>query len=208
MEDAEKIYNKLNQIQAIYGWGILIIGLLSIAGLFLIWKFVNKKIELVAEESFERKKTEHSVVFTNTYEKQINTIHNCYSKIQKVKLLMLNREGKDKFNDLPSKVIFQKLIEARKEFSEIYFENKIVFTKSVCNKIDNFLPKLDDYLTELNEGFSYIEYTPEQLEHHKKNKMPVLAGMWIPEHTERVRVPLDEIIEDIESEFRKVHGTG
>ncbi len=204
MDEAQKIYEKLNELQKIYGWGIAISIIVLVAGLILLWKLLDKKIELKATENFEKRKTEHSVRFSLSHEKQINAMHNCYSKIQKIRLLMLNRDGDDKFNQLPSMTIFNNMIAAREDFKSTFYENRIVFSKELCSKIDNFFPRLDDYLTELNEGFGYIEYTPEQLKYARKKGERIISGMWIPTETEKVREPLDEIISDIDDEFRKI----
>lgn len=207
MDDAQKIFDKLNELQAIYGLTVVVLIVLISVGVILFWKYINKKIELKAEETFEKRKTEHSVRFSNSYEKQITAIHNCYSIIQKIRLLMQSRGGKDKFNDKPSKVIFKELVHNRSLFLETYYENKIVFSRSLCLKIDSFLPKLDDYLTELESGFSNITYTKEQLEHNRKTNTPIISGIWIPQEMDKVRIPLDEIIDEIEAEFRIIHGT-
>ena len=189
--------------------------ILLVIVLALFWKYLNKRIELMTQKGYEKDKTEHAVKFRQRHEQQINAAHDCYSDVQRIEILMSNREGKDKLNEMSGKEIFPQMLGARNSFLEKYSANKIVFSKKLCGKIDEFIPKLDKYLLHYKDGFASAEQVHEQQDwiaeqpERKEGEVPymVVTGSWNPEESEKVREPLREIIADIEEEFRELYET-
>ena len=80
MEYIEKIYEKLNQIEQNFGvWMVLLVIVIGV-GMFLYWKYLLKAIELKAQEGFEKEMTK----FTTKHGKQVDSIHECYSRFEKL----------------------------------------------------------------------------------------------------------------------------
>lgn len=128
MSDIEKVYQLLKQLQATFGIvAVLIIAVFGIA-LFLFWKFLLKRIELVAQKSFEKNLAEIKVKTQKRYEKQLEAIHECYSILQKVNTFAKYLEGNYRLaEEIPPQESGLKFTQLRNEFYDRYIENRIVF---------------------------------------------------------------------------------
>jgi len=81
LEDFEKILHKLDSIQQIFGIGGAILLLIILIGGFLLWKFLIKRIEKIAEEitdknlrTFQSKLDKGLVKFSSKHQKQVDAV--------------------------------------------------------------------------------------------------------------------------------------
>ena len=98
------------------------------------------------------------------------------------------------------------LINARHDFKRVYNENRLVFSKGLCEKIDKLIPTVDKYI-EVYEGGLW-DLTEEEIDRNAEGNNGVyIAGLWSNDAFDEILSDLKSIGQEIENEFRTIYGT-
>lgn len=215
IDEVDKIVERLNKIEQMYGiGGMLIVVTFSIV-LILSWKYLVKRTELIAYEAseellkkFQANLDKELVKFQTKHQKQVDAIHDTFQKFQRMTstINFMMNGGKFTSNLKPDEEI-SALIKFRHDFKQTYFQNKLIFPKQLCEKIEGVFPTIDDFI-ETYVGGIFPEQSEEEKEFNsQQNGGLYLAGVWGSEEFDEVLAQLEKISIDIESEFRKIYGT-
>lgn len=203
MEDLELIFEKLNQIQQNLGiwmtFSLLLFGL----SLFLYWKYLIKAVELTAQEEFEK----HLTKFKTTHHKQVDAIHECYNKFEKLNSFVSYTMNGDKYvAPMDAEKQLQILLQLRYDFKQKFNQHRIVFPKSTCKKVDELIPTIDEFYEVFKEGVWPISEKGKQV-NAEANDGVYIAGVWSTDAFDSVLAKLNEVQKEIEDEFREIYGT-
>jgi hypothetical protein len=185
MDELEKIVNKLDLIQNSLGaWGVAIT--ITLGVLFLgLWIYFKKTVEKSAEVSadkslqkFQSHLDKELVKFSTKHQKQIDAVHECYSRLQRLTSIINYTQNGEKFTQQgqPEETL-QILINARHDFKIVYRENRLLFSKGLCGKIDKLIPTVDKYIEVYEGGLLYL--TEEEIDRNaEENNGVYIAGLW------------------------------
>ena len=209
------IIKKLESIYQTYGIGVVIIILILIIGGFVLWKFIIKRTEIIAEEASEKslKKFQSQVdmeLFRHQtkHQKQIDAIHSTYQKLQLITAMINYTLSGEKFEQqIKPQEEIQRLIQYRHDFKHIFLQNRLLFPEKLCYKIDLLIPTVDSFI-EIYIGGIRPEPSDEDKEFYEANNNGAyIAGFWGQDDFDLTLKQLKEISIDIEHEFRKIYGT-
>jgi hypothetical protein len=214
MDDAEKIISKLEEVKQAYGYYGVAIAIILIVALILIWKYIARGIEKAAEvnselslKKFQVHLDKELVTFSTKHQKQIDAVHECYTKLQKLTYMIDFIMHPDKFYNAPKpKEELQYVINFRHEFKEVYRENRIVLPLSVCNHIDKLIPAVDEFIEIFEKGLWDLRDEEIAL-NSEQNDGVYIAGIWSNDAFDKVLSELKEVGQEIEKEFRIIYGT-
>lgn len=203
MEDIEKIYEKLNEIEHTFGiWMVLFVIVLGV-GMFFYWKYLLKAIELKAQEGFEKEMTK----FNTKHGKQVDAIHECYTRFEKLSSFINYMMNGDKyFAPMEVEQQMQLFIKFRQEFKDKFNEQRLVFLPGTCEKIDALFPVIDKYFETFRGGLLQMSEEEKQ-RNADENGGVYIAGIYPQNTFEPILEQLEEVKKDIETEFRKIYGT-
>jgi|SRR5690554_966151 len=203
MEDIEKIYEKLNQIEQTFGIWMVLFAILFGVGMFFYWKYLLKAIELKAQEGFEKEMTK----FNTKHGKQVDAIHECYTRFEKLSSFINYMMNGDKyFAPMEVEKQMQLFIKFRQEFKDKFNEQRLVFLPETCVKIDALFPVIDEYFETFRGGIWEMSEEDKQ-RNADENGGVYIAGIWPGNTFEPILEQLEEVKKDIETEFRKIYGT-
>lgn len=214
MEEVEKIVDKLDQIQNTLGiWGV--VAAIALGVFFLaLWTYFKKSVEKSAEVSadkslqkFQSLLDKELVKYSTKHQKQIDAVHECYLRLQRLTSIINYTQKGEKFTKQGKpKDELSMLINARHDFKKVYGENKLVFIKELCEKIDKLIPTVDKYI-EVYEG-GLLDLTEEEIDQNSEDNNGVyIAGFWSNDAFEEILSDLKSIGKEIEKEFRTIYGT-
>lgn len=203
MEDIEKIYEKLNEIEHTFGiWMVLFVIVFGV-GMFFYWKYLLKAIELKAQEGFEKEMTK----FNTKHGKQVDAIHECYTRFEKLSSFINYMMNGDKyFAPMEVEQQMQLFIKFRQEFKDKFNEQRLVFLPGTCVKIDALFPVIDKYFETFRGGLLQMSEEEKQ-RNADENGGVYIAGIYPQNTFEPILEQLEEVKKDIETEFRKIYGT-
>lgn len=99
------------------------------------------------------------------------------------------------------------MIKFRHDFKDIYNQNRLLFPKQLCDKIDTLIPTIDDFIDTYSDGL-FPEPSEEEKEYNaEQNGGMYIAGIWGIDAFEPTITQLEQISCEIETEFRKIYGT-
>lgn len=210
VDDIEKLKKQYNKLRKSYGRNNAILIVLIVIILPLGVVFLNKKIELKAQETFERNKVKYSRI----HEKQINAVHDCYSLIQELNILMDKRNEKDRLNTMSNYELLDSLIYTRNLIIKYFKKNKILFKTEINTKVDDLIPKLDNFILEYKKGMPpkvvYDKWLNKQQKRLSLDTLPDTpstpgpASIYEEGKSEKIRKSIDKIIDELELEFKKI----
>ena len=213
MENIEKLVEKLDKIRQFYGGGGVLIVLFIVIGGILLWKFIVKRIEKLAEEITDRnlKKFQSSldkelVRFSTKHQKQIDAVHDCYQRFQELESFIIFVVKGDKFiaQMRPDEEV-KYLLAYRLEFKKSYFRNKNLFPEELKYKIESLFPEIDMFIEDYMGGLMPT-ISDENIPKEFQNEYQI-AGIWTIGKLEPTLEKMDEIKREIEHEFRRIYGT-
>ncbi len=214
MDEVDKIANRLDQIEKSFGlWGVIFaIGL----GVFFIalWTYFKTSIQKTAEKSADeslKKIQSHLdkelVKFSTTHQKQVDAVHECYLRLQRLTSTINESRTADKFkegDDSSAKI--ELVIKYRHDFKQVYGENRILFPRQVCDKLDQLLPVVDGFIEFYQAGLCNFDVSllnPDS----KEESGIIITGLWESDKYDEMVDGLRDVGHDIEEEFRKIYGT-
>lgn len=215
----EGLTKEIQNANTNYGILITILVAIVIVGLFFSWIYFRRKVETIAEISSEKsiRKFQQSIDkdlhrFKSTHQKQIDVIHDIYVRLTKLTRMINYLLKGEKFTSSgnPHEEV-EHLFKLRHDFHSNYFPNKIIFPKSLCEKIENILPEIDKFIETYKDGLFPPDASPVnyQIEHEEavEEGTLYLAGVWSDDTLQKIEIQLNEISVEIETEFRKIYGT-
>jgi hypothetical protein len=214
MDEVEKIVDKLDQIQNNLGtWGV--VAAIALGVFFVgLWTYFKKSVEKSAEVSadkslqkFQSHLDKELVKFSTKHQKQIDAVHECYLRLQRLTSIINYTQNGEKFTQQGKpKDELPLLINARHDFKRVYSENRLVFSKGLCEKIDKLIPTVDKYI-EVYEGGLW-DLTEEEIDRNaEENNGVYIAGLWSNDAFDEILSDLKSIGQEIENEFRTIYGT-
>jgi len=212
VEEFDKIIEKLNSIQQLYGYGGVILILFLIVGSYIFWKFLIKRTEKIAEEisdknlkTFQSELDKGLVKFSSKHQKQIDAVQDCYQRFQELNSFINFVSQGEKFTaQMKPDEEVEYLSKYRLEFKRSYKRNKILFPKKLNNKIESLFPKIDTFIEDYIGGL--LPTMEEDGIPDEYRSEVQLAGIWPMGKLELTLEEMDEIGIEIESEFRKIYG--
>jgi hypothetical protein len=170
-KDIELLITKLQEIENRFGIRIAIIIAVFTITIIVTWIFIVKRIAKVAEEAsekslqkFQSQLDKDLFKFQTKHQKQIDAIHETFQKFQRLtSLINFVLKGEKFIQLLNSKENVVSLIKFRNEFKDIYQINRLLFQKSICEKIDHLIPVVDKFI-KTYEGGIMPEPTAEEIE--------------------------------------------
>lgn len=214
MEDIDKAIEKLNSIQNTYGIGIVFFVVLIAIILFALYKYIGRAAERAAEEAseenlkkFQAHIDKELVKFQTKHQKQVDAVHEVYQKLQQL-IGMINfiiHGQKFTTSNMSPEAQANQLIQFKNDFTEVYGLNRLVFAKTLCSKIDELIPIVDQWIETFQGG---ILPRVEEEEGDEKNEGGLyLGGIWAVGAFDEIEEKLNVVSAEIESEFRKIYGT-
>ncbi|MEO9804798.1 MAG: hypothetical protein ABJF04_16200 [Reichenbachiella sp.] len=212
MEEFEKLLEKINSIQQMFGVGGAALILLLIFGGYLLWKFIVTSTKKIAEEIsvqnlkiFQSELDKGMVKFSSKHQKQIDAVQECYQALQELQSFVIFIAKGDKFvAQLNNKEGIENLTKFRFDFKRKYNKNKILFPKKLNAKVETLFPEIDTFIEDYIGGLM-----PNMMEEGIQEEQDIglqIAGIWPMGKLEPTLEKLDEIGKEIESEFRKIYG--
>lgn len=221
MEDVEKLLRKFEDLRGFLGWAASIFVILVVIALYFLLKYLSKAIEKSAEESsektirqfqvrLEKELAEHSVKFSAKHEKQVDAIHEIYIRFQRLfRLMDFMQHGDKYYQELNPHREVATLISFRTDFIKVYGLHKIVLPKSSCDKIDELIPAIENFIDTYKSGLfpegSPLEQSEEEQVVEGEPRL-YIAGIWSHGAFDEVLQKLEQVKTEIEEEFRKVYG--
>ena len=170
----------------------------------MLWRFLTKRTEKIAEVAAEKSLKK----FQSHHQKQIDAIHETYQVFQQLISIIRSTKKPEKFTpSLKGTEKLDYLIEFRHSFKRTYKQNKLIFPEYICEKIEKILPVVDKYIETYESGLWPEPQPEEQQQYDENNGGLYITGMWNPNAFEGQLEQLEEILKDIEKEFRKIYGT-
>ncbi|TDS13063.1 hypothetical protein B0I21_105196 [Sphingobacterium paludis] len=215
VNEIDKVVKKLNAIEQVFGIGGVILVIALAVVLILTWKYLVKRSELIAQEvseqslkKFQSNLDKDLVKFKTNHQKQVDAIHDTFQKFQRMTSVINYMMKGEKFTQhiKPDEEV-RYLINFRHEFKDIYHQNRLLFPKQLCEKIDALIPTVDEFIETYNGGL-FPEQTEEEMEFNAQNNDGYyIAGIWNIGAFEGTLTELEQISTEIENEFRKIYGT-
>lgn len=214
ISEIEKIFEKINQIEKIFGIGGAVIILILGVSLFLSWKFLTRSAEIIAEETsektlkkFQTQLDKEFVKFQIKHQKQIDAIHETFQVIERMIGLINFLIHGEKFSSPPKgKEELKLLIEVRRHFLSIYNPNRLLFSRELCTKIDKLIPAVENFIETYDGGL--MDMNEEQIDQEaEENGGLYIAGIWSLNAFDKTLEELKSVSQEIETEFRKIYGT-
>jgi uncharacterized membrane protein len=211
MIDPISILSKLDDMKKSFGiFGLIIILTIAIF-IFLAWKYLNRRTELIAENACEKslKKFQFQIdkdleKYKTVHQKQVDSIHEIFQKFQLMaSLINFILKGENFTQPMSVDEEISHLIKFRHDFKNIYHQNRLLLSRTLCSKIDSLIPAIDSFIQTYESGLfpensSGYEDDPEG--YH-------IAGIWRQDAFDEPLKQLDIISNEIEFEFRKIYGT-
>jgi len=213
VEDIDKIIEKLESIEQFYGISGVILILVLVFGGFLLWRFIIKRTEKIAEEisnknlkTFQTELDKGLVKFSSKHQKQIDAVQDCYQKFQELQSFINFVIKGEKFTEqmLPEEQV-KYLSSYRLEFKRSFNRNRILFPENLNNQIELLFPKIDTFIQDFIDGLLPIP-TEEELPEEYRSEVQI-AGIWPVGKLEPTLEEMENIGKEIEKEFRKIYGT-
>lgn len=206
--NVKEILDQLRFIKITFGIGGGILIFILLVAVPIAWTFLQKKFGRIAEEASEKslKKFQSEIdkenfKFQIKHQKQIDTIQEVYQKLQDVISIILFLKVGDKFYEqMHPQDEMKELIARRHAFKNIYFKNRLVFSRELRIKIEELLPVIDEFVGDYIEAISPEFKTDEYVEIEGTQ----LAGIWPIDKLDIKK--LESISRKIEDEFRKLLG--
>lgn len=214
MDEIAKIIDKLDRIQNTLGtWGVIgtiVLGVFSVALWIYFKSSIQKSAAASADKSlknFQSYLDKELVKFSTKHQKQIDAVHECYLRLQRLTSIIDYTQNGEKFTQPPKpKEDLPILIGARHDFKRVYSENRLVFSKALCEQIDKLIPTVDKYIEVYESGL--LDLTEEQINQNAdENDGVYIAGIWSNDAFDEVLSNLNNIGQEIEKEFRNIYGT-
>jgi len=221
MNETEQVLEKFDSLKNLYGWSSAIIMLLFLLTIYFVWKYLTRAIEKSAEVASEKtiKKfqaqldkelAEHNVKFSTRHQKQIDAIHEIYSRFENLfKIMNFMMHGDKYYPSLDPHKELNSLILHRTDFIRIYGLHKIVLPIELCQKIENLIPSIEEFIDTYKSGLFPKDSNIEVDEHGATDEegQLYLAGIWKQSAFDETLKKLETVKGEIESEFRKIYGT-
>ncbi len=215
-KEIDALYDKLNTLEKMFGIGGVFIVVAAVIILILTWKYLVRNSELIAEEAseqslkkFQSQLDKELVRFQTKHQKQADAIHDTYQELQKLKSILMLIDSGEKFTAyLEPMEKINRLMNYRHGFKAKYLQNKLLFPRDTCLKIDALIPKVDLYIETYDTGV--MKLTDEEILEEKTQGVKYLKGIWTIPAANTLDTLLSEvniICEEIETEFRKLFGT-
>lgn len=185
MDEIDKVITKLEEIEKTFGKGGVWAAIILFTFLIFIWIYAKTSIQKAAEKSSDeslKKIQSHLekelVKFSTKHQKQIDAVHECYLKLERLTNMINYLNNGEKFTqqsepkrDLPY------LITYRHEFKQTYGESRLLFSKKLCDQIDKLIPTVDKFI-ETYEGGLW-DWDQEEVEMNStENNGGYIAGLW------------------------------
>lgn len=179
---------------------------------FYFKSYVNKIAELSSEKTLSKFQSELSKdVFRSNkmYEKQVNAIHEVFQRLQKLIRMIDHTQTPEKFTpQISAHAESDQLIKCRHEFKKSYWDNKLLFSHALQEKIDKLLPLVDDYIETYIGGLLPEEHRQQgEDEGEQDNGGLYFVGIWSSTAFDSILPPLKEVSKGIEKDFRSIYGT-
>lgn len=208
IEEFEKLLDRINSLTQLFGYGGTSLIILIIIGGFLLWKFLVKSIEKILAQNlkiFQSELDKGMVKFSSNHQKQIDAVQECYQSLQVLQSFIIFIAKGDKFvAPLNNNVEVEHLTKFRLNFKRTYNKYKILFPKKLNAKVETLLPEIDAFI-EYYIGGLLPTKIEENIPEEQSNGLQI-AGIWPTGKLESTLEKLDEIVKEIESEFRKIYG--
>lgn len=147
MNETEQILHKFDSLKNLYGLSSAIIMLMFLLAIYFVWKYLSKAIEKSAkvgsektikkfQAQLDKELAEHSVKFSTRHQKQIDAIHEIYSRFENLfKIMNFMMHGDKYYLSLDPHKEVNSIIAHRTDFIKIYGLHKIVLPKVLCHKL-------------------------------------------------------------------------
>lgn len=213
MEELNKIVERLYTIGNTYGIIAMVLVIIFVVSIFVGYKYIGKAAEVAAEEASEKnlKKFQSHIdkeliKFQTKHSKQVDAVHEVYQKFQKLTGMINYLIKGEKFTSpMTPKEEMTHLINFRHSFKNVYKENRLLFQKDLCNKIDELTITVDKWIETYSDGL-FPDVEPEDSGQEQEGGT-YLAGVWSMHAFDGIEDKLEQIREEIEDEFRKIYGT-
>jgi hypothetical protein len=205
----EAIINRLNEIEKVFGLSGLVLVAIVSSILFISWRYLIRRTDVIANEvsekylkEFQSKIDRDLFKFKTKRQKQINAIHDVFSRYQKMTRMINYVIKGEKFTaPLNPSEELEHLISCRHNFKSMYYENKLLFPEYTCEKIELLILKIDEFIETYESGL--IEPDKDTM----KNQSSYLVGIWSNDEFDPLLKDLENVSNIIESEFRKIYGS-
>ncbi|WP_133256815.1 hypothetical protein [Hymenobacter edaphi] len=227
MDELEKVYGKLESIEKTFGViGVLIVLLLIITG-WVVYMYLQKSVEKLAEEvsekslkkyqiALDKELAEFSVKASTRHQKQVDAMQEVFSRFQDLKMLInFMIKGDKYYSGADGHEELASLLERRTAFKVNYSKYRILFSVELCDKIDSLISSVDKFMDVYGSGLM-PKKTEEQLEwerqqqeefgYPEENTGLFIAGIWKQDAFNEIISDFERIGAEIEDEFRKIHG--
>lgn len=211
MVDPESIIRKLDEIKQTFGiFGVLVAVVFAIT-LFLAWKYLIKRTEKIAESASEKSLKKFQFQFDKdlekykiNHQKQVDSIHEIFQKYQMMaSLIIFIIKGENFTQPMNGDEEISHLIKFRHDFKNIYQQNRLLLSLTLCSKIDTLFPTIDNFIQTYERGL-----LPDQPADDGEDPEGYhIGGFWSIDAFDESLKQLDLISNEIESEFRKIYGT-
>lgn len=213
IEEIEKIIGKLNSIQQAYGLGGAILIFIIVLIFIVLWKFLVKNTEMIAEEISEKNLRKFQSVldkdmirYSSKHQKQIDAVQDCYQNFQELLQFIKLVANGDKFiAPLQNDEEVKYLTKYRFQFKKSFDRHKIVLPKELNFKVEQILPEIDQFITDYIGGL--LPSIPQESDSKAEGTGVQIAGIWAVGELEVTLSKMEEISGQIEIEFRKIYGT-
>lgn len=211
MIDSNSILGKLDEIKQAFGIFGASIAVVLVGFLCLLWKFLNKRAEKIAENASVKSLRKFQFQFDKdlekykiNHQKQVDAIHEIFQKFQLMATLInFIIKGENFTQVLNEDEEIVHLVKFRHEFKDIYQQNRILLSLSLCKKIDLLIPTIDKFIQTYEAGLLTNHSTDQQEDPEGYH----IAGIWSYDAFDESLKQLNIISNEIESEFRKIYGT-
>lgn len=227
MDEVDKVYSKLQSIENSFGILGVIIALIIGISIWGLSAYFSKLVEKLAEESSEKSLKKYqtnldkglalfSVKATARHQKQVDAIQEVYTRFQGLKSLINFMMNGDKYyQGLDGYDEVNQLIERRTNFKLAFNNSRILFPKSLCERVDALVISVEDFIDTYKGGLMPRK-SAEELEYERERMAEVdplpgvidiqLGGIWRHDAFDEVLSNFEQIGAEIEDEFRKIHG--
>lgn len=215
IDELNKVLEALSKIEQLFGFGATIIVITLSVALVLTWKYLIKRTESIAQEASEQslKKFQSDldkelVKFQTKHQKQVDAIHETFQTFQRLTSMINFILKGDKFTQpLKPEEEISYMMKFRQEFKNHYNQNRLLFPKQLCEKIDTLIPIVEEFIETYHGGLFPQESEEEIQSNSEQNGGMYVAGIWGAGTFDNILIQLDQISKDIEIEFRKIYGT-
>jgi hypothetical protein len=178
LKNSENVYTLVNLV--FFGAVVLFF--------FFLKSYIGKKAEVIAQAAAEKslKKFQGEidkdlVKYSTKHQKQIDAIHDTFKVFDPLNKIMNSLFDGGQFSEKnDSKKQLENLKMKRDEFKQVFDENRLIFSRPLCAKIDDALNIIDDYIQAFKDGIIHPTHRFADIELLQDGKkIGNVEGMWL-----------------------------